>query len=263
MDVTRDTATTAASRASGTVATAAMLTVCPRTRGDRRHRVAQRNVRAERPRGASRSLIWDGANAVRPKLEAQLASIEAEIQKAEGAIDRYLHAFEAGTLPEAQCGERLRALAQKLAELRNRRDDLGHELSDAGNSDELPDFGTVRRDLATLLAVEAASGHQEGTPPDPHRGRARGEPRAHPADLPGAPEVGITHGGRNRDRTYDLCDVNAALVPTELCAPGPPSASVIAIDDTSASARPRMARLRPRRRAGFSCRLLAGRPRGR
>src|SRR5437899_2873966 len=25
-------------------------------------------------------------------------------------------------------------------------------------------------------------------------------------------------GGRNRDRTYDLCDVNAALVPTELCA---------------------------------------------
>src|SRR5580704_2850523 len=45
-------------------------------------------------------------------------------------------------------------------------------------------------------------------------------------------------GGRNRDRTYDLCDVNAALVPTELCAPGPHPASVSAVDDTSASARP-------------------------
>src|ERR1019366_9074049 len=32
---------------------------------------------------------------------------------------------------------------------------------------------------------------------------------------PGPPAV---RGGRNRDRTYDLCDVNAALVPTELCA---------------------------------------------
>ena len=42
-------------------------------------------------------------------------------------------------------------------------------------------------------------------------------------------------GGRNRDRTYDLCDVNAALVPTELCAPGSHPASVSAVDDTSGS----------------------------
>ena len=46
-------------------------------------------------------------------------------------------------------------------------------------------------------------------------------------------------GGRNRDRTYDLCDVNAALVPTELCAPGSHPASVSAVDDTSGSGRPR------------------------
>ena len=62
------------------------------------------------------------------------------------------------------------------------------------------------------------------------------------------------NGGRNRDRTYDLCDVNAALVPTELCAPGPQPASVSAVDDTSASARP-PGRFRPRRPAGSSCRL--------
>src|SRR5579862_6612554 len=47
-------------------------------------------------------------------------------------------------------------------------------------------------------------------------------------------DLPLDNGGRNRDRTYDLCDVNAALVPTELCAPGSHLASVSAADDTSA-----------------------------
>jgi YD repeat-containing protein len=49
-------------------------------------------------------------------------------------------------------------------------------------------------------------------------------------------------GGRNRDRTYDLCDVNAALVPTELCAPARRSVP----DAAMIPARP----LRPGRQAG-------------
>jgi site-specific DNA recombinase len=45
----------------------------------------------------------------RPKTEAQLHQVEGEVKKVEQAIDRYLLAFEAGTLVAAQCGERLAA----------------------------------------------------------------------------------------------------------------------------------------------------------
>jgi hypothetical protein len=44
-------------------------------------------------------------------------TIAVQLDQAEAAIERYLGAFEAGTLPEAQCGKRLQALGAKLADL--------------------------------------------------------------------------------------------------------------------------------------------------
>ena len=64
------------------------------------------------------------SEAVVEQARQELALIEAEMTKLEAAIDRYLLAFEAGDLPQATCGERVRGLAARVAELCKRRTDL-------------------------------------------------------------------------------------------------------------------------------------------
>lgn len=62
---------------------------------------------------------------------AELASAEAKIARPRMAIERYLRAFEGATIPEAQCGPRVRQLGQQLTELRARRDNLAEALDAA------------------------------------------------------------------------------------------------------------------------------------
>jgi len=62
--------------------------------------------------------------------QGELASVAAEISRAEAAIERYLDAFEAGTLAEATCGQRVQRLGGTLAELRVREQEL-HSALDA------------------------------------------------------------------------------------------------------------------------------------
>ena len=64
------------------------------------------------------------ARAERGNYDQELAVVEAGITKAEDAIERYLSAFESGTLSEAQCAKRLEGLATKVRDLRQRREDL-------------------------------------------------------------------------------------------------------------------------------------------
>jgi site-specific DNA recombinase len=64
------------------------------------------------------------ARSERGNHEQELAVVDAGITKAEDAIERYLSAFEAGTLSEAQCGKRLEQLATKVRDLRERREEL-------------------------------------------------------------------------------------------------------------------------------------------
>ena len=64
------------------------------------------------------------ARAERANHDKELAVVDAGITKAEDAIERYLSAFEAGTLSEAQCGKRLEGLATKVRDLRERREEL-------------------------------------------------------------------------------------------------------------------------------------------
>ncbi len=73
---------------------------------------------------------------IRAQHEAEMVTVETELTKTEDAIERYLLAFEAGTLPEAQCGQRIRALGAKAAELRARREDL-KDLIRASDAPEL------------------------------------------------------------------------------------------------------------------------------
>jgi DNA-binding transcriptional MerR regulator len=67
--------------------------------------------------------------------------------QAEAAIERYLGAFEAGTLPEAQCGKRVQALGAKVADLQAREVELQQALA-ASATQELP----APADLAELAS---------------------------------------------------------------------------------------------------------------
>ena len=66
----------------------------------------------------------DRSEADRPQHAQQVEVVEGEIRKTEEASERYFCAFEAGSMPEAQCAPRLRALSEKIAELRCRKADL-------------------------------------------------------------------------------------------------------------------------------------------
>jgi site-specific DNA recombinase len=73
--------------------------------------------------------IRSQASDARDRAEGELAAIRTEIDQAEAAIERYLGAFEAGTLPEAQCGKRVQALGAKLADLQARELELQQALA--------------------------------------------------------------------------------------------------------------------------------------
>ena len=81
------------------------------------------------------------AHSQRSNHDQELAVINAGISKAEDAIERYLSAFEAGTLSEAQCGKRLEGLATKVRDLRVRREELlaamDHSKATAPDADEI------------------------------------------------------------------------------------------------------------------------------
>jgi site-specific DNA recombinase len=64
------------------------------------------------------------ARAQRSNHDQELDVVDAGITKAEDAIERYLTAFEAGTLSESQCCKRLEGLAAKVRDLRERREEL-------------------------------------------------------------------------------------------------------------------------------------------
>jgi site-specific DNA recombinase len=104
----------------------------------------------QRAIGAARSQ----AATLREQHQGELRAVGGAIAKAEAAIDRYLDAFEAGTMREQQCARRLEALTAKLVELKTRQDELRDLLGIA--HDPAPD----PRELAELLErVRAAVRH--------------------------------------------------------------------------------------------------------
>jgi site-specific DNA recombinase len=58
------------------------------------------------------------ATAAIPQLKEQLAAVETDIRKTEESLERYFVAFEAGTMDEATCADRVETLTRKLSDLR-------------------------------------------------------------------------------------------------------------------------------------------------
>jgi len=83
---------------------------------------------------------------------AELNTVTGQITTTEAAIDRYLTAFENGTLDERTCGSRIRDLTTKLDQLRVRRDDLAELVHAEPIPPSLSAIEQLRRDLAHVLA---------------------------------------------------------------------------------------------------------------
>jgi site-specific DNA recombinase len=66
-------------------------------------------------------------DAERPKREAELQAIDAEVRHVDRALERYFRAFEQGTMPERACAPRIAELSRRLEGLRARREELAVE----------------------------------------------------------------------------------------------------------------------------------------
>ena len=89
-------------------------------------------------------------DAHRPALAGELAAVCVELHNAELAINRYFTAFEAGTMPEAVCADRVRELYAKVELHRTRMAELELELS--APPPKLPTEGELA-DLRTRVAT--------------------------------------------------------------------------------------------------------------
>ncbi len=63
-------------------------------------------------------------DAQRPKREAEVARLDAELRKVNHTLDRYFRAFEEQTMPEQACAPRITELTRRLSELEARRAEL-------------------------------------------------------------------------------------------------------------------------------------------
>jgi site-specific DNA recombinase len=69
-------------------------------------------------------------DAARPKREAELKRIDAELRKLHETLDHYFRAFEQQTMPEQLCGRRIWELTKKLSQLEARREELAVDVDD-------------------------------------------------------------------------------------------------------------------------------------
>jgi site-specific DNA recombinase len=117
------------------------------------------------------------ANATLPSKRTELRSLEAKIEKAEQALQRYFDAFESGSLTARRLAGRMDELEHRLAELRTLRATLQEVLADRSivapttkdigavltSIDDAMDDGTIpqrkalMQQLVTEIRVESRS----------------------------------------------------------------------------------------------------------
>jgi site-specific DNA recombinase len=89
----------------------------------------------------------------RPEIEQRLASIGAEIARAEHALERYYEAFEQGKLSPERCDERLSRLQARLEDLRAQQADLSLSTAhEAGHGPTPADLAAVADELERVVA---------------------------------------------------------------------------------------------------------------
>jgi site-specific DNA recombinase len=98
-------------------------------------------------------------NAERPDRQPEIENAAAEIKSTDAVLERYFAAFEAGSLPESACGERIAELNRRLTGLRARH----HELLLDQQDDPNPEPPTEE----DLQALQAHVGDviRDGDPP--------------------------------------------------------------------------------------------------
>ncbi len=124
------------------------------------------------------------ARANRPNHLEQLAAVEAEIRKADEALDRYFNAFEAGCMSEEMCRPRIEWLAERLRGLRARHAELTAAIEDEQVTGPDPDqVETLKGEIKEAM-LDGPSERRKGDPARAGGRGAGGEPKLHPADLP-------------------------------------------------------------------------------
>lgn len=72
--------------------------------------------------------VWEEANrrlgAEKPDVEKEIAKVDAQMAEAHARVDRYFHAFETGAMKPEVCGEKVKDLNSRLAELEIEKRDL-------------------------------------------------------------------------------------------------------------------------------------------
>ena len=96
-------------------------------------------------------------DADKPKREAEVERLDAELRKTNDTLDRYFHAFEHGTMPENACAPRIAKLTQRLSELEARRTELA-----AADDDQLEPLSD---DDLHLLQAHVTEVIADGDPP--------------------------------------------------------------------------------------------------
>lgn len=86
-----------------------------------------------------------------PRHDRDLEKVDRNIKRAKAQIDRYLRAFEAGTLPTEACGSRLRELSDELAHLELRKQELLEGMGEKFDPPCLEEISEGARKVAGLL----------------------------------------------------------------------------------------------------------------
>jgi len=86
-----------------------------------------------------------------PTLEAERAKLDAEIARTDAAPDRCFAAFEKGTMPEQQCGERIEALSRTRSGLKSRREELTADEQDADTALTPEDIEALHAEITETI----------------------------------------------------------------------------------------------------------------
>ncbi len=88
----------------------------------------------------------------RPKSEAELARIDAELRRTNEMLDRYFRAFENGTMPEQACAPRIADVTRRLGQLEARREELTLDDDDTPEPLSEEDLNTLQAHVRHVIA---------------------------------------------------------------------------------------------------------------
>ncbi|MBW3587869.1 MAG: zinc ribbon domain-containing protein [Actinobacteria bacterium] len=88
---------------------------------------------------------------VRPKLQRELGQTERKLRDIRSSIDRYLRAFETGSMPSEVCAPRLAELDARKTELETHREEIQGQLDSDDSAADLEEVRDVAADWARRL----------------------------------------------------------------------------------------------------------------